>query len=191
MIRSSYLQAIERAFGVNPVVALLGPRQSGKSTLAKQFVDRVPQHVVTFFDLEKESDLAALQNPYLTLKPLSGLVVIDEVQRLPDLFKTLRVIVDESNRKCRLLLLGSASRDLIRQRSETLAGRISYLELAPFSLQEAGAENERQLLIRGGYPLSFLAVSEDSCSKRSFDAVAPVRKKRIFGPRIIARNWIC
>lgn len=155
MIRTEFIQRVERAFRVTPVVTILGPRQCGKTTLARQFGGSR----ATYFDLENERDLSMLDNPLLTLEHLRGLVVIDEIQRVPDLFKTIRVLVDRPSRKARFLILGSASRDLIRQSSETLAGRISYLELTPFSCRESGEKNIEKLWIRGGFPRSFLASS--------------------------------
>ncbi|MBI2118524.1 MAG: ATP-binding protein [Elusimicrobia bacterium] len=157
MKRLGFIQRIEHAFRVTPVVAILGPRQCGKTTLAHQFGDSR----AIYFDLEDERDLVKLDDPFLTLESLKGLVVIDEIQRAPDLFKTLRVLVDRPGRKSRFLILGSASRDLIRQSSETLAGRISYLELTPFSCQELGEKNIEKLWVRGGFPRSFLASSSN------------------------------
>src|SRR5712691_1659836 len=107
MKRLNYIRRIERAFRVAPVAAILGPRQCGKTTLARQFGG---SHA-TYFDLEDERDLSKLDDPLLTLDPLKGLVVIDEIQRAPDLFKTLRVLVDRPGRRARFLILGSASRD--------------------------------------------------------------------------------
>ncbi len=149
---------------MNPVVALLGPRQCGKTTLARQYVEKtIPSFpfATHFFDLEDPIHLARLQNPRMTLGELDGVVVLDEIQRLPDLFPVLRVIVDQPKRKARFLILGSASRDLIRQSSETLAGRISYIDLHPFSLDEVGIAESEHLWVRGGFPRSFLAGNAD------------------------------
>ena len=151
MNRNEYLKEIEIAFSVNPVCAILGPRQCGKSTLANMYaVTQTESHI---FDLEDPTDLARLENPKLALIDLEGLIIIDEIQRRPDLFPVLRVLVDKF--KKRFLILGSVSRDLINQSSETLAGRISYLELTPFSLLEA--RDIKKLWLRGGFPLSYLA----------------------------------
>ena len=162
MERKSYINRINKAFSVLPVVAILGPRQAGKSTLARQWVaDHAPTDEIHYFDLEDDTDLERLRSPQLTLDPLRGTVVIDEIQRVPDLFARLRVLADRQKGVTRYLMLGSASRDLIRQSSETLAGRIAYIELTPFTLQETGAAALRTLWLRGGFPLSFLAGADD------------------------------
>ncbi len=159
MRRPYYLEQIGNQLRVHSVCALLGPRQVGKTTLAKKFAEEYTNDEVRFFDLENPMDLAQLTNPYLMLSRLPHrLIVIDEIQLRPDLFPVLRVLVDE-NKKRKFLILGSASRDLIQQSSETLAGRIGYLELPPFSLEEA-TKGER-LWIRGGFPRSYLAADDE------------------------------
>lgn len=158
--RPRYLDLIDQHFDVHPVVAILGPRQCGKTTLARMYAERYPPIPTTRFDLEDPTDLAALANPKLALQGLEGLVVIDEIQRAPGLFQVLRVLVDRPGQRARFLILGSASRDLIRQSSESLAGRIGHLELAPFGLDEVGCTALDQLWLRGGYPPSFLARSD-------------------------------
>lgn len=148
-----------------PVVALLGPRQSGKTTLARSYLAAQgfpAEGSPNYFDLEDPTALARLATPKLALEQLSGLVVIDEVQRAPDLFPLLRVLVDRDSSQTRFLVLGSASRDLIRQSSETLAGRIAYLEVPPLNLVEVGSTEADRLWIRGGFPRSFLAESDAS-----------------------------
>ncbi|MDH4275759.1 MAG: ATP-binding protein, partial [Gammaproteobacteria bacterium] len=115
---------------------------------------------ITNFDLEDPTHLARLQDPMLALQDLHGLIIIDEVQRTPRLFEVIRVLVDREPRRARFLILGSASRDLIQQSSETLAGRISHIELTPFLATEVGKTDVKKLWTRGGYPLSFLAKSE-------------------------------
>jgi len=150
------LAALQRQF---PVVALLGPRQVGKTTLARQFADRT-RGPSRLFDLESVEDLALLADPLLTLRPLKGLIVLDEVQRRPEIFATLRVLVDDPNVRQRFLVLGSASPDLLQQSSETLAGRIAYHELGGFGLDELGMANADRLWRRGGFPGSYLARSE-------------------------------
>ncbi len=160
VLRISYFPKINRAFKIGPIVALLGPRQSGKTTLARQFVESLSEPFpfsTNFFDLEDPVHLGRLQNPKLALESLTGLVVLDEIQRVPEIFPVLRVLVDRPNHPARFLILGSASRDLIRQSSETLAGRITYLDIDPFSLFEVGFENSRTLWVRGGFPRSYLA----------------------------------
>lgn len=151
--RNNFKERITEAFKAHPVVAILGPRQCGKTTLAKSYASSFSESII--FDLENDRDLAKLHDPLLTLENLKGLVILDEIQRIPELFKTLRVLVDQSGRKQKFLILGSASRDLIRQSSETLAGRIQYLELTPFSFQEV--DDSKKLWFRGGFPLSYLA----------------------------------
>lgn len=160
MIRKFFLNKIEQAFQVTNVVAILGPRQCGKTTAAKQYIERqslFPKQ--NYFDLENYRDRERLSDPLLSLSSLSGLIVIDEIQRAPDLFETLRVLVDNKELDQHYLILGSASRDLIAQSSETLAGRITYLELTPFMFDEI--HQMEKLWIRGGYPLSILGASDD------------------------------
>jgi predicted AAA+ superfamily ATPase len=149
---------------VSKLVALLGPRQVGKTTLARRFseVSGLPFNPgLNYFDLEDPAHLERLRNPRLALEGLRGLVVIDEIQLRPELFPVLRVLLDREGADTKYLILGSASRDLIRQGSETLAGRIGFVEVPPFSLEET-ADWER-LWMRGGLPISFLAENgEDS-----------------------------
>lgn len=154
--RKKFLKQISQDFEIVPIVALLGPRQCGKTTLANQFASSLKENVY-YFDLEDYTDLAKLTDPKLTLESLEGLVIIDEVQRRPDLFPILRVLVDKK-KNLRFLILGSASRDLLQQSSETLAGRISYIHITPFQLSETGHQNI--LWTRGGFPRSFLAPSD-------------------------------
>ncbi|NPV86286.1 MAG: ATP-binding protein [Anaerolineae bacterium] len=150
-------QAIERALARSRAVVLIGPRQCGKTTLARQFV---PTDSLNYFDLEDPLSLARLEQPMTALQELTGLVVIDEIQRRPDLFPVLRVLCDRTPLPARFLILGSASPDLLRQSSETLAGRLEIVRMAGFSLAEVGSENQMQHWLRGGFPLSFLAASE-------------------------------
>jgi predicted AAA+ superfamily ATPase len=158
--RSHFIRQITALFKVFPVVALLGPRQCGKTTLAKTYIQlknkKIPPE--NHFDLEDTTDLARLAYPKMTLEPLEGLIVIDEIQRRSELFPALRVLVDKKPRLQQYLILGSASRDLIQQSSETLAGRIGYLELTPFSYTEI--KNIQRLWMRGGFPRSYLAKNE-------------------------------
>lgn len=151
--RKHYLDQIHQAFEISSVCAILGPRQCGKTTLAKLYSKHL--NPVHFFDLENPQDLAALESPSLTLPSLEGTIVIDEIQRRPDLFPYLRFLTDNSNKK--FLILGSASSELIQQSRETLAGRISYIELHPFLLSEVG--DMALHWIAGGFPRSFLASS--------------------------------
>ena len=171
MLRPRFLQAIQAAFRVNPVTALLGPRQCGKTTLARQWAQQKFKEKagksVTYFDLEDPTDLAKLANPKLALQNIPGTVIIDEIQRLPNLFPILRVLADRPKNKTRFLILGSASRDLIHQSSETLAGRISFIEIFPFSGFEVETGGLEKLWLRGGFPKSFLAKTiKESCGWR-------------------------
>ena len=143
----------------HPVAALLGARQVGKTTLAEQAQRRFPGPSTTF-DLERPEDLARLSDPLLALGKLRGLVVLDEVQRRPELFPALRVLADRPRRPARFLVLGSASPSLLRQSSESLAGRIAYHVLHGLSLEDVGAAHIDRLWLRGGFPRSYLARSE-------------------------------
>lgn len=146
----------------SPVTALLGPRQCGKTTLARAF--GASRHA-THFDLESVPDRQRLQNPEMTLGSLRGLIVLDEIQAMPELFSVLRVLVDRPKAAARFLILGSASPVLIKGASETLAGRIEFIELAGFALEDVGPRSLETLWLRGGFPRSFLA-------KRHADSVA-------------------
>jgi len=161
MERPIYIKEIEKIFKVHPICAILGARQVGKTTLAKQYLRNIGRPDLPFFDLENPLDLARLENPILALTALSkNPIIIDEIQRRPELFPVLRVLVDEEEKNRTFLILGSASRDLISQSSETLAGRIGYLELPPFSLFEV--KNSKRLWLRGGFPRSYLANNDDN-----------------------------
>ena len=157
--RADHAASIRDLLRQFPVVGLIGARQVGKTTLARRVVDGA-SGPVTFFDLEDPTDAARLSDPKLALDPLEGLVVIDEVQRRERLFELLRVLVDRPGNTTRFLVLGSAGPDLLRQSSETLAGRIAYHELTPFRIDETGAESVDRLWLRGGFPPSFLAPDE-------------------------------
>ena len=156
--RSKYLQDLETATRRSPITALLGPRQVGKTTLARLFTDNRP---ATFFDLESLPDQRRLQNPEFVLGSLQGLVVLDEIQQMPELFSTLRVLVDRPDNQARFIILGSASPQLIRNASESLAGRVEFIELNGFDLSETGKSAWQSHWLRGGFPRSFLAASED------------------------------
>ena len=148
---------MDRLLGRYPVVGLVGARQIGKTTLARAVAAR--RRPRALFDLENPEDLARLADPMLALKDLKGLVVVDEIHRLPGLFAVLRVLADRPRTPARFLVLGSASPDLLRQSAETLAGRIAYHELGGFSLGEIGPNNRRRLWTRGGFPRAYLARS--------------------------------
>ena len=155
--RPQLLDRLRTGLRASPAVALLGPRQCGKTTLARQLAGTSKS---TYFDLENPVDLARLSEPMTALEQLRGLIVIDEVQRRPDLFPILRVLLDRKPIRARFLILGSASPDLLRQSSETLAGRISIVEMAGFTLEELGRPDINRLWLRGGFPRSFLARTE-------------------------------
>ena len=166
ILRERHLGQVEHLLKRNPVVALLGARQVGKTTLARELVER-RGGAATKFDLEDPDDLARLSEPKIALGTMKGLVVIDEIQRRPDLFPVLRVLADRPNAGTRFLILGSASPHLLRQGSETLAGRIAFHELDGFALDELGMNHSEAVWLRGGFPRSFLAPSdEDSAAWR-------------------------
>jgi len=153
----SILSALNKALARSRVVVLVGPRQSGKTTLARHLIE---EDSINYFDLEDPASLARLDEPMTALRPLKGLVVIDEIQRRPDLFPVLRVLADRRGTPARFLILGSASGHLMRQTSESLAGRMERIVIGGFSMAELGPELEPQLWLRGGLPLSFLAESD-------------------------------
>jgi uncharacterized protein len=167
--RAEYVSQLARLVRQFPVVGMLGARQVGKTTLARQLAAswRGP---VTRFDLEDPEHVARLTEPMLTLRPLRGLIVLDEIQRRPELFPVLRVLADERPRRRSFLVLGSAAPELLKQSSETLAGRIGYLELPPFTMAEVPRSRLERLWLRGGFPRSFLARSnpESFTWRRSF-----------------------
>jgi len=157
--RSAQLDRVKSLLRQFPIVAILGPRQVGKSTLARQVMHdwKRPCHP---FDLENPADLARLSDPMLALSALRGLVVLDEIQRLPGLFPLLRVLADRRPVRSRFLILGSATPDLLRQGNETLAGRIAFHRLDGFSLEEVGVKHFSKLWLRGGFPRSYLAATQ-------------------------------
>jgi hypothetical protein len=140
------------------VTAILGPRQCGKTTLARE-IGR--QEKAAYFDLEDPHDQARLANPQLTLEALRGVVILDEIQRRPELTMLLRVLADRKPLPCRFILLGSASPDLMRQASDSLAGRVHFVDMGGFTLGEVGDDQRERLWLRGGFPLSFLADNDE------------------------------
>lgn len=155
LARPDHVRKIADLLSQFPVVGILGARQTGKTTLARMIA---PKADVTWFDLENPLHAARLSDPFLGLSPLRGLVVIDEVQRLPQLFPILRVLADRPDLPARFLLLGSAAPSLLRQSAESLAGRIAYHDIGGFSVAETG--DAARLWLRGGFPLSYLAKSD-------------------------------
>jgi hypothetical protein len=154
--RLRYIQDLLIATQRSPVTALLGARQVGKTTLARSFITERPAE---YYDLESLPDQRRLQNPELVLGSAQGLVVLDEIQRMPGLFSALRVLVDRQENRARYIILGSASPELIHHASESLAGRIEFIELSGFDLSETGRSTWEVLWLRGGFPRSFLADS--------------------------------
>ncbi len=157
--RKRELKTLRRLLRRHRVVGIIGARQVGKTTLARHFALSQPKQT-SFFDLEDPGDLARLSDPMLALKRLRGLVIIDEIQHYPDLFPVLRVLADRPRVPCRFLILGSASPDMLKQTSETLAGRIIYHHLGGFALDEIGNRHYLRLWNRGGLPRSYLAQSD-------------------------------
>jgi predicted AAA+ superfamily ATPase len=156
--RTAALAVLRRALRRSRVVALIGPRQCGKTTLARQLV---PPDSPNFFDLEDPASLGRLSEPVTALSPLRGVVVIDEVQRRPDLFPVLRVLADRVPLRARFLVLGSASPELLGQSSESLAGRLETVVLSGFGLSEVGVRRLSRHWLRGGFPRAFLARSDE------------------------------
>lgn len=164
MIERLLKSTLKKSLDKYPVVGLIGCRQVGKTTLAKMIAVEFPKAL--YLDLELPSDIAKLQDPELYFTHLSEkLIIIDEIQRMPELFPILRAIVDRNRNAKRFLLLGSASPDLIKKSSESLAGRIVYHELNPLNMMEAGFENIQKLWLRGGLPLSFLSENDGESLK--------------------------
>ena len=159
--RSKFIALINKAIQRSPVTALVGPRQCGKTTLARIIAK---EHDSIYFDMESPTDLARLANPATILESYSGLIIMDEIQQRPDLFPLLRVLADRTPLKARFLILGSASPNLIKKTSETLAGRIEYVDLGGFDMWEVGIQELEKLWMRGGYPKSFLATTDEDSS---------------------------
>lgn len=193
LARSGHADSLRRLLRVFPVVALLGARQVGKTTLAASVAgDRPDVHV---FDLQDPVDRERMGDPMQALRDLHGLVVLDEIQNAPETFPVLRVLADRRPLPARFLVLGSASPDLLRQSSETLAGRIAFHELRPFDLDEVGASSWRTLWLRGGFPLAYLAQddAESALWRRAFVRTYLERDLPQLGVRIpadtIRRFW--
>jgi predicted AAA+ superfamily ATPase len=187
--RTALLSKIETALNRSRIVALIGPRQSGKTTLARQFVQ---PNSVNYFDLEDPVSLARLEQPLTALRDLRGLVAIDEIQRRPDLFPILRVLADREDLPARFLILGSASPELTRSSSESLAGRVETISISGFSLAEVGIDSMQQHWLRGGFPLSFLAANEaDSYAwRRNFVQTFLERDVPRWGVQVPAGNLL-
>jgi predicted AAA+ superfamily ATPase len=173
--RPRLLDALRAALDQRPVVVLTGPRQCGKTTLARQILDPASPN---YFDLEDSRTRALFEEPMTALEPLTGLVVIDEVQRAPDLFPLLRVLADRRPQPARFLILGSASGALLRQSSESLAGRVTHLRMGGFTLDELDTDRADALWQRGGFPDALLAPSE----------AASIRWRRDFIDTLVERD---
>jgi uncharacterized protein len=190
--RQRFHDEIQTALSRNPVVAVLGPRQCGKTTMAREFV---PETSANYFDLEDPAALGVLENPMTALSALRGLVVIDEAQRKPEIFPILRVLADRSDAPAKFLILGSATPELSRQASESLAGRIEVVEMSGFSLSEVGVPAERTLWLRGGFPRSFLAETDEASDRwrREFIRTFLERDLALLGfglsPQLMHRFW--
>jgi hypothetical protein len=156
--RVELLRQVEYGLKRNPVTAILGPRQCGKTTLAREIGRR---ENATYFDLEDPNDQARLANPQLVLESLRGVVILDEIQHRPELTMLLRVLADRRPLPCRFIVLGSASPDLMRRASDSLAGRIHFVDMGGFTLGEVGVGQRDQLWLRGGFPPSFLADNDE------------------------------
>lgn len=166
--RTEYLRAISERLRDNPIVSLIGPRQAGKTTLARMLAEESAQ-AVHYFDLESPADLARLSNPELVLRPLAGLVILDEAQRRPDLFPLLRVLADRQPAPARFLILGCASPALVKESSESLAGRVSFIDVTGFSLAELHAGDLSRLWWRGGFPRAYLAADDGAARQWHYD----------------------
>ena len=191
--RDRLRRQIEQRLRTDPVVMLLGPRQCGKTTIARQIAE---SRRATFLDLENPGHRARLQEPMTALAPMRGLVVIDEAQLHPPLFSVLRVLADRKPVPARFLLLGSASPDLARDVSESLAGRVALVPMAGFELEETGSAALRSLWLRGGFPRSFLAKGNAASEvwRRDFVQTFLERDLARFGvavaPQALRRLWL-
>jgi predicted AAA+ superfamily ATPase len=171
--RPQYLSAIEERLKTNPVVALLGPRQAGKTTLSRQ----IKRSDIHYFDLEDPTVINRLAEPKTALEPITGLVILDEIQRMPELFPLLRVLADRRPLPARFLILGSASPGLMRGVSESLAGRVSFVDVNGFDLLEVGNKSLRKLWWRGGFPPAFLAASDADCRRWQGDFLRTILER--------------
>jgi uncharacterized protein len=190
--RRRHLRELRALLAQFPVVGLVGPRQVGKSTLARTLQGAAR---AAYFDLEDPRHVAKLENALTVLEPLRGLVVVDEIQRRLDLFPALRVLADRPRRPARFLVLGSASPELLRQSSETLAGRIAYHELGGFDLTETTAQNLDRLWLRGGFPRSYTAKTEAQSARWRREFVRTFAERELaeleigVPPAVLGRFW--
>ena len=193
IIRHADIDKATRLLKTNPVVALLGPRQCGKTTLARQITEKIKGEI-HFFDCENPREAQRLSDPLTALNDLAGVVIIDEIQRVPEIFPVLRVLADRE-KNVRYLLLGSASPQLLRQSSETLAGRIAFMELSGFHLENIPAAKTETLWLRGGFPRSYLADDDAGSFEWRQNFIATFLEKDIpnlglqIPPRMLHRFW--
>jgi uncharacterized protein len=190
--RPEYRTKVQQALAENPIVAIVGPRQCGKSTLAREFLAADSSY---YFDLENPLVWSLFADPMTMLQSLRGLVVIDEVQRRPDIFPVLRVLADREDQPAQFLILGSATPELRRQSAESLAGRVGLIELSGFQLAEVGIEFQDRLWLRGSFPRSFLAADEGASDRWRKNFVATFLERDLaqlgFGvqPPLMLRLW--
>ncbi len=190
--RQRHVRELRALLAQFPVVGLVGPRQVGKSTLARALQGSAR---TAYFDLEDPRHVAKLENPLAVLEPLRGLVVVDEIQRRPELFPALRVLADRPRKPARFLVLGSASPELLRQGSETLAGRIAYHELGGFDLTEAAPRNLDRLWLRGGFPRSYTAKTEAQSARWRKEFIRTFAERELaeleigIPPAVLGRFW--
>jgi hypothetical protein len=190
--RKELRRSVERKLRENPVVMLLGPRQCGKTTLARELA---ATRKATYFDLESPSAFGLMADPFTALSGLRGLVIIDEAQRQPGLFPVLRVLADRPRTPARILLLGSASPELSRQGSESLAGRVGFVEMRGFTANEVETKHADRLWLRGGFPRSFLARNDAESMERRLDFVQTFLERDLsqlgfrMSPRVMSRFW--
>lgn len=190
--RPEYRTKVQQALAENPIVAIVGPRQCGKSTLAREFLAADSSY---YFDLENPLVWSLFADPMTMLQSLRGLVVIDEVQRRPDIFPVLRVLADREDQPAQFLILGSATPELRRQSAESLAGRVGLIELSGFQLAEVGIEFQDRLWLRGRFPRSFLAADEGGSDRWRKNFVTTFLERDLaqlgFGvqPPLMLRLW--
>lgn len=190
--RPFYHQEVKHALEHNPVVAVLGPRQCGKTTLARDFV---PSSSSNYFDLEDPVAASIMEQPMTALASLTGIVVIDEAQRMPGIFPVLRVLADREDKPAKFLILGSASPELNRQASESLAGRIEIIEMGGFALHEVGFDSWEKLWLRGGFPRSYLAASDSASDRWRREFVRTFLERDLaqlgfhMAPQLMRRFW--
>ncbi|MCD4701816.1 MAG: ATP-binding protein [Candidatus Aegiribacteria sp.] len=191
--RPDLFKSLNRCITENPVTTLLGPRQCGKTTIARTICEPAPVH---YYDLENPADRSGLANPLTALGNMDGLVILDEIHRMPELYEILRVLVDDTSHHASYLILGSASPGIVRDVSETLAGRIGFVDMGGFNLKEISPDNWEKRWLRGGFPRSYLAADEDSSFRwrDNFARTFLERDLRQFGfsihPESMRRFWI-